>query len=184
MKKEVIIREIMKTNLIMVKPSTNILEAAKLMKKNKIGNVIVVENNQPIGIITVNDIIRKVVAEGKNSNTTLVEDAMSTPIVVADPFINLEKAMKIMGKFDISRLPVVENGKLIGIITQKDILRVSPILHEISQAWHDITMKDESYYKLQIFSGKCEDCNVLSTNLRRVDGRILCEDCIDALNYE
>jgi hypothetical protein len=73
---------------------------------------------------------------------------------------------------------------LIGIITQKDILRISPILHEISLAWQSITKVDESYYKDQIFSGKCEDCNVLSTNLRRIDDRMLCEDCIDALEYE
>ena len=52
MKKEVIIREIMKTNLIMVETKTSILKAAILMKKNKIGNVIVVEDDQPIGIIT------------------------------------------------------------------------------------------------------------------------------------
>lgn len=184
MTKEVIVKEAMKTNLVMVEPTTTVLEAAKRMKKNKIGNVLVVEKKQPVGILTESDILKKVVAEGKNASEVLVEEVMSTPVVVADPYISLEEAMKTMGKCNIRRLPVIENDELIGVITQKDISRISPVLHEISREWYDITVRDESYLKRQIFSGKCEDCNALSTTLRRVDGRLLCEDCIDALKYE
>lgn len=184
MTKEVIVKEAMKTNLVMVEPTTTVLEAAKLMKKNKIGNVLVVEKKQPVGILTESDILKKVVAEGKNASEVLVEEVMSTPVVVADPYISLEEAMKTMGKCNIRRLPVIEDGELIGVITQKDISRISPVLHDISREWYDISVRDESYLKRQIFSGKCEDCNALSTTLRRVDGRLLCEDCIDALKYE
>jgi len=184
MTKEVIVKEAMKTNLVMVEPTTTVLEAAKCMKKNKIGNVIVVEKKKPVGILTESDILKKVVAEGKNASEVSVGEVMSTPLVVADPYISLEEAMKTMGTCNIRRLPVIENGALIGMITQKDILRISPILHEISQQWYDITVRDELYLKRQIFSGKCEDCNALSTGLKRVDGRMLCEDCIDALKYE
>ena len=184
MTKEVIVKEAMKTNLVMVEPTTTVLEAAKRMKKNKIGNVLVVEKKQPVGILTESDILKKVVAEGKNASDVLVEEVMSTPVVVADPYISLEEAMKTMGKFNIRRLPVIENGELIGVITQKDISRISPVLHDISREWYDITVRDESYLKRQIFSGKCEDCSALSTTLRRIDGRLLCEDCIDALKYE
>ncbi len=182
--KEVIVKEAMKTNLVLVEPATTVLEAAKRMRENKIGNVIVVEKKHPVGILTESDILKKVVAEGKNASAVLVEDVMSTPIVVADPYISLEEAMKMMGKCNIRRLPVIENDELIGIITQRDISRISPVLHEISREWHDITVRDESYLKRQIFSGKCEDCSSLSTNLRKADGRLLCEDCIDALKYE
>jgi len=184
MTKEVIVKEAMKTNLVMVEPTTTVLEAAKRMKKNRIGNVLVVEKKQPVGILTESDILKKVVAEGKNASEVLVEEVMSTPVVVADPYISLEEAMKTMGKCNIRRLPVIENGELIGVITQKDISRISPVLHDISREWYDITVRDESYLKRQIFSGKCEDCNALSTTLRRIDGRLLCEDCIDALKYE
>ena len=184
MTKEVIVKEAMKTNLVMVEPTTTVLEAAKLMKKNKIGNVLVVEKKQPVGILTESDILKKVVAEGKNASEVLVEEVMSTPVVVADPYISLEEAMKTMVKCNIRRLPVIEDGELIGVVTQKDISRISPVLHDISREWYDISVRDESYLKRQIFSGKCEDCNALSTTLRRVDGRLLCEDCIDALKYE
>jgi len=184
MGKEVIVKEVMKIKLVVVKPKTTVLEAAKIMKNKKIGNVIVVEKKQPVGILTESDILKKVVAEDKNASDVNVEDVMTTPIVVGDPYISLEEAMKIMGKCNIRRLPIIENGKLIGIITQRDISRISPILHEISQEWHDISVRDESYLKRQIFSGKCEDCNTLSPTLKIVDGRLLCEDCIDALSYE
>jgi len=181
---EIIVKEAMKTNLVMVEPKTTVLDAAKIMKKRKIGNVIIVEKERPVGILTESDIIKKVIAEGKNANDVAVKDVMTTPIVVIDPYLTLEEAMKTMGKCNVRRLPVTENNKLIGIITQKDISRMSPILHEISREWHDITVRDETHYKKQIFSGKCEDCGVLSANLRNIDGRLLCDDCIDALKYE
>lgn len=182
--KEVIVKEAMKTNLAIVKPDTTVLDAAKTMKKRKVGNVIVVKKNQAVGILTESDILKKVVAEGKKPEKCLVKDHMSTPVIIIDPYITLEKAMKMMGKCNVRRLPVVENDKLIGIITQRDISRISPILHEISREWYDIKSRDESYYKKQIFSGICEDCGVLSASLKNIDGRLLCEDCIDALEYE
>ncbi|UCB59456.1 MAG: CBS domain-containing protein [Thermoplasmatales archaeon] len=183
MSKEVIVKEAMKTNLAIVKPEISVLEATKIMKKRKIGNVIVVEKERPIGILTESDIIKKVIAEGKSAKDVQIKDVMSTPIIVIEPYNTLEEAMKIMGKCNIRRLPVIENDKLIGIITQKDISRISPILHEISREWYDIKVRDENYYKKQIFSGKCEDCGILSANLKNIEGRLLCNDCIDALEY-
>ena len=184
MGKDVLVKEAMKTNLVIVPTSITVLEAAKLMKIRRIGNVLVVEKKQPIGILTESDILKKVVAEGKNAKDTLVKEVMSTPIIVIDPYITLEEAMKIMGKCNVRRLPVIEKGELIGIITQKDISAISPILHEISREWYDIKVRDESYYQRQIFSGKCEDCGTLTSNLKNIDGRLLCEDCTDALEYE
>ncbi len=184
MAKDILVKEAMKTNLVIVKPTITVLEAAKLMKNKKIGNVIVVEKKQPIGILTESDILKKIVAEGINGKDVLVKDVMSTPIIVIEPYINLEEAMNIMGKCNVRRLPVIEKGELIGIITQKDISAISPILHEISREWYDIKVRDESCYQRQIFSGKCEDCGTLSSNLKSIDGRLLCEDCADALKYE
>ena len=184
MKKEVLVKEAMKTNPLMVSPSISVVEAAKLMRKRKLGSVIVVENEQPVGILTESDILRKVVAEGKEAGLVKVAEVMSTPIIVTDPFISIEQAMMTMGKCNIRRLPVVEEGKLTGIITHRDITRISPILHEISQEWPDIQGADKSSLTEQVFSGKCEDCNTLSVNLKMIDGRLLCEDCIDALKYQ
>lgn len=179
----VLVKEAMKTNPVTVKPKTSVKEAAELMKKKGIGNCIVVDE-KPLGIVTESDILKKVVAEDKKASEVLVEEIMMTPLIVTDPYIDIEEAMKIMSKCNIRRLPVIENGVLIGIITQKDVLRLSPMLLEITREWSGIVRKDESYLKKQVFSGKCEDCGTLSTNLRNIDGRLLCEDCTDALKYE
>jgi len=184
MSHEIIVKEAMKTNPAFVEVDTSAFEAAKIMKKRKIGNVIVVKNKHPVGILTESDILKKVVAEGKNAKQVKVENIMSAPLIVIEPYVTLEEAMKTMSKCNVRRLPVVEKNKLIGIITLRDISRISPVLHEISREWYDITVRDETYYKTQVFSGKCEDCGTLSTNLRNVNGRLLCEDCIDALRYE
>jgi len=184
MKKEVIVKEAMKMKPVIVAPTMSVLNAVQLMKRHKIGNVIIVEHNQPVGILTESDVIKKIVADEKNPKTVMVQEVMTTPVVVIDPYVSLEEAMKMMGKCNVRRLPVVEDGQLIGIITQRDISRISPVLHEISREWYDITVRDESYWQSRVFSGKCEDCGTLSPNLRMIDGRLLCEDCIDALKYE
>jgi signal-transduction protein with cAMP-binding, CBS, and nucleotidyltransferase domain len=169
---------------VIVQPFTTVLEAAQIMKENKIGNVIVSEINHPIGILTESDIIKKVVCENKNAQDALVEEVMSSPIIVAEPYISLQEALKIMGKCNIRRLPIIENSQLVGIITQRDISRLSPALTEIAHEWSNISTKDEEYVQSQTFSGKCEDCNALSTNLKSIDGRLICDDCIDGLKYE
>lgn len=184
MKTDILVKEAMKYNPVMVSPMITVFEAAQTMKKHKIGNVLVGENKHPVGILTESDILKKVVAEGKNPRDVLVDDVMTTPIVIIDPYISLEEAMKTMGKCNIRRLPVMENNELVGIITQRDIIRISPVLHEISKEWHDISIRDDSYLKSQVFSGKCEDCGELSPSLKTVDDRLLCEECIEALKFE
>jgi len=182
-KGNVLVKEAMKPNPVTIRPKASVREAAELMKKKGIGNCIVVDE-KPIGIITESDILKKVVAENKKASKVLVEEIMVTPIIVIDPYVDIEEAMKTMSKCNIRRLPVVEDGNLIGIITIKDILRLSPMLLEIAREWHGIVGVDETHFKKQIFSGKCEDCGTLSTNLKNMDGRLLCEDCVDALKYE
>lgn len=184
MKKEVIVKEAMKMNPVIVAPTMTVLKAVQLMKEHKIGNVIIAENNQPVGILTESDIIRKVIADQKDPKDIPVNEVMTTPVMVIDPYVSLDEAMKTMGRCNIRRLPVVENGQLTGVITQRDISLISPVLHEISREWYTISQRDERYWKTRVFSGKCEDCTTLSSRLRNVDGRLLCEDCIDALKYE
>jgi CBS domain-containing protein len=186
-KGNVLVREAMKTNPVTVKPETTVKEAAELMRTKGIGNCIVVDE-KPVGIVTESDILKKVVAENKKASEVLVKDIMKTPLIVIDPYFDIEEAMKIMSRCNIRRLPVIEHGQLIGIITQKDILRLSPMLLEISREWSSITRGNELHKKKQQpsekFSGKCEDCSTLSTDLKNIDGRLLCEDCVDTLKNE
>ena len=184
MSKDVLVKEVMKPQPVIVQPFITVLEAAKIMRDKKIGNVIIAELQHPIGILTESDIIKKVVCEGKNAQDVSVEEVMTSPLVITEPYISVQEALKIMGKCNIRRLPVVENNELVGIITQRDIAKMSPALTEIAHEWSSIEEKDEEYLTGQTFSGKCEDCNTLSTALKSIDGRLLCEDCVDGLKYE
>jgi len=180
---KVIVREAMKTSPVIVPPDITVQEAAALMRSHKVDSCFV-GSEKPLGIVTERDIVRKVVAENIHPSDVTIAAIMTTPIVVINPFASLQEAMEMMGKCNVRRLPVIEHNLLIGVITEQDILQITPVLKEISHEWYSINKRDESYFKKQVFSGKCEDCGTLSTQLKNVDGRLLCEDCIDALKYE
>jgi CBS domain-containing protein len=182
-KGNVIVREAMKTKPVIAPPDITVQEAAALMRSHKVDSCFV-GSEKPLGIVTERDIVRKTVAENIHPSQVTIEKIMTTPIVVIDPFSSIQEALEIMKKCNVRRLPVIEHNRLIGVITQRDILNITPVLKEISHEWYAITQRDESYYQKQVFSGICEECETLSANLRNVDGKLLCEDCIDALKYE
>lgn len=180
MKRDILVKEAMRTKILTCSPSDNVRKVAKDMRKNRVGSSIVLSKNKAIGIVTESDILGKVVAEGRDANRTKVEEIMSTPIITIDPYITIEDAMKIMNKHSIRRLPVVERGKLVGIITERDLFRISPALLEISKEWSLIEGSIPAPSPQVSISGKCEGCGKLSTDLVEVDGRFLCEGCREA----
>ncbi len=94
------------------------------MKENQVGSIVVVnEKNQPLGIVTERDIVRKVIAYGKDPKTTKVDDIKTTSLITIDPETNLHDAALIMTKYRIRRLPVVKDNTLYGIITSDDLVR-------------------------------------------------------------
>jgi CBS domain-containing protein len=94
------------------------------MKENQVGSIVVVnEKNHPLGIITERDIVRKVIADGKDPKTTKVDDIKTTSLITIDPETNLYDAALIMTKYRIRRLPVVKDNTLYGIVTSDDLVR-------------------------------------------------------------
>jgi len=132
MNKQVLVKEVMKTSPVIIQPFTTVFEAAQLMKQKKIGNVIIVEEHHPIGILTEGDIIKKVVCEKKNPQDVSVEEVMTSPLIFTNPYISLQEALTIMGKCHIKKLPIIVPQGIVGVITQKDISRLSPARMEIS----------------------------------------------------
>jgi len=102
-------------------------EVAKLMKEKDIGSVLVEQENEVKGILTERDILKRVVAEGKDPEKTSAGDIMTTDLITADSDINLFDASKLMDKHKIRRLPVVEHGKIIGIVTTRSLSRGLPM---------------------------------------------------------
>jgi CBS domain-containing protein len=120
------VNEIMTRNVKTIKTSATLTEAAKLMKMNRIGSLVVMDNDLVIGIITERDFAYKIIAEGKGADTK-VNDIMSSDVKTIDPDNTLKDAAKLMASHVIKRLPVVSSGKLVGIISIEDIMRAEKI---------------------------------------------------------
>ncbi len=120
----------MNRRVIVIKPDATVREAARIMTKLRIGSLIVMEDDRIVGIITELDIIWKVVADDLNPNTTLVRDVMSRDVVTIKPDQTLEDAAELMVEKKIKKLPVVEDHRLVGILTATDLISVQPKLIE------------------------------------------------------
>ncbi len=124
------VREVMVKPVRTILPSASMAEAAKLMRKNRIGCLVVVERDKLVGIITERDIAYKIVAEEKGPDT-LVKEAMTTDLKTVDGDKSLRDAARLMASHLIRRLPVLEGGKLVGIITIEDIMRAEKIEEDL-----------------------------------------------------
>jgi CBS domain-containing protein len=91
------------------------------MVRHKIGSIIVVDKGNPIGILTERDVTTRL-AKGQNLRTMAVKNAMSKPLVTVAPSMEIWKAVEQMVRNDIRRLPVIDGGKLVGMVTERDML--------------------------------------------------------------
>jgi CBS domain-containing protein len=124
------IRELMTVRPRTVKLGDSIVEAAKLMKGEESGIAPILDGTRLVGVLTDHDIATRVVAEGRDPQTTRVEEIASTNVVTVDPEQDLEEALRLMAQNHIWRLPVVEeDGRLIGIVAQADVARNVEIVH-------------------------------------------------------
>jgi CBS domain-containing protein len=118
------IRELMTVKPRTVKTGDSIIEAAKLMKGEDAGIAPIVDGDRLVGVVTDRDIAIRVVAEGRDPQSTKVEEIASQNVVTVDPQQELDEALRLMAQHQVRRLPVVEeDGRLVGIVAQADVAR-------------------------------------------------------------
>ena len=116
------IRELMTSNPETVETSATVLDAARIMRDHDVGIVPIVDGDRLVGTVTDRDIAIRVVAEGKDPQSTTVETVASRELVTIDPQQDLDEALRLMAQHQVRRLPVVEeDGKLVGIVAQADV---------------------------------------------------------------
>lgn len=115
------IREVMTENPSTVEASATLTEAANLMAKEDIGDVLVVENGELQGILTDRDIVVKGIAQGNSVDDTSVRECCSTDVATVAPDASLEDAIQLVKDKDIRRVPVVEDNKPVGIVSLGDL---------------------------------------------------------------
>ena len=101
--------------------SASVVEAARLMREQHIGSLPVTEDERLVGMITDRDITTRVVAESAAPETTSVGDVYSRDLISVEPDHDLGEALELMSRHQVRRLPVVENGRLVGVVAQADI---------------------------------------------------------------
>ena len=134
--------DVMVKNVITVYADQTVRHAAREMSVKEIGCLVVLEKTRVVGIITEQDLIRRVIAVSKDPDETLVKDVMSTPPVVVEPGLAIEDAIKLMFIHKIKKLIVVQGEDkekmLVGLITLTDIARIEPILIETLKALFEV----------------------------------------------
>jgi CBS domain-containing protein len=101
--------------------STSVVEAARLMRDEHIGSLPITDGDTLVGMITDRDITTRVVAEAADLATTTVGDVYSQDLISVEPDKDLAEALGLMARHQVRRLPVVEDGRLVGIVAQADI---------------------------------------------------------------
>jgi CBS domain-containing protein len=117
------IRDVMTKQPTTLSKTASILEAARAMSRVDIGNVVVVDNGKVCGILTDRDIVVRAVAEGRDVEHTRVADICSQDLTTVAPADDIDMAVQLMRQKAVRRLPVVENGKPVGIVSLGDLAR-------------------------------------------------------------
>lgn len=121
------VRELMTANPRTVSSDSTVLDAARIMRDEDAGIVPIVEGERLVGTLTDRDIAVRVVAAGKDAQSTQVREVASTDLVTIDPQQDLGEALRLMAQHQVRRLPVVEeDGRLVGIVAQADVAREAP----------------------------------------------------------
>lgn len=118
-------------NVITVGAEATVKEAAKLMNKHEIGCLLVMKREKPVGIVTERDMLKRVLLKSKDPRKTKVSKIMSKPLVVGEPQTDVRDAVRLLVEGKIKRLPIVEDGNLLGLVTFTDIVRSSVYLERI-----------------------------------------------------
>ena len=110
------------TNIISVSPESTVYQALKVMNDRNIGSVVVLENGNYAGILTERDYARKVIMLGRSSSETFVKEIMSTDLPPISQNHTVEDCMQLMSDRNIRYLPVIENHKLVGLLSIMDLV--------------------------------------------------------------
>ncbi|MHB1393286.1 MAG: CBS domain-containing protein [Clostridia bacterium] len=133
------VKQIMTTDVSTVAPNDTVTKAASLMGQLDVGSIPVIDNNRVVGIVTDRDIVLRGVAKGEGANQKISE-VMTTEVKYATPDMDVHTVADIMAEYQVRRLPVVENDKLVGIVAIGDLAVENIFENEAGEALHTISM--------------------------------------------
>ncbi|MCW7075717.1 MAG: CBS domain-containing protein [Candidatus Syntropharchaeales archaeon] len=186
------VKNIMIRDVVVAETGATVREIAKLMEDRNVDSVIILESTKPVGIVTHGDIVRNVILKEKSPNSTPVKEIMTSPLITTTPLEDLNTVTKNMYRRGIRKMPVIEDGKLVGIVADVDIIvtctGMNTILTDLIEMNSDTAFLHEGMpEKISEYGtgqGICENCGTFSSNLEVVGGMMLCETCREELQVE
>lgn len=134
------VKDAMSSDVKTATPSLSLADAAKLMKQEDVGSVPVVDGERLIGMLTDRDIVVRGIADGSDPHAVTAGDIASRDIVTVRPDDDLDEALRLMAQHQVRRLPVVDDGHLVGVLAQADVAQeakekaVGQLVEEISRS--------------------------------------------------
>jgi len=122
-----VISDIMSSPVVTIDKKAKVRDAAQLMTEKRIGSIIITEDGRPVGIITERDVLERVVSPSRDPTMTETGEVMSSPLITIQREKGILEAMRKMREHDISRLVVMDDGTMVGIVSEKDIIRAVSI---------------------------------------------------------
>ena len=189
METDIPLRDIMVREVVAGNEDMNVREAAKMMRKYDVDSIVVLNNSgQPVGIVTQGDIINELVIKDTTPSTVKLKDVMTTPLITGSPDDSLADTAKKMAAAKIRKLPIIEDGKLVGIVADVDILAVSSqmnsILSDLIEMNVERELTEQGSEGEGMGQGICEKCGCFTNDLVMKDGLMVCESCKEEMELE
>lgn len=179
--KKILVADIMTREPICVKPDTNVLECTKKMVKKKVGSLLIVDNKKLVGFISQKDILWAITKKPTGDLSKLrAVDISPRKIATIKPDNSVQEALEKMKKLKFERLPVLQEKRLVGVITVKDILNFNPEIYPEIEEFARIREESEKLKRIKEAErrkeGICEECGHEGI-LFRSNGMLICESC-------
>jgi len=171
----VLVRDIMNSPVISASTKTTIKDIAIKMKEEKIGSIIIMDKEEPLGIVTDWDIVSNAVVKDVKPSLLNASDIMQQ-LYTIEGEEGVTEAARVLRKHNIKRLGVVYKNRLVGIISASDVIAVTPDLVDVISE-KSALIRGETGRSMGNVSGYCDECGEWSDLLQYNEGTFTCEEC-------
>lgn len=173
----VLVRDIMNSPVVSASPSDTVRDIAKKMKEEKIGSIVIMEKDKPVGIVTDWDIVSNGVVKDAKPSQIKTKDVMKD-IRTIESEESITEAARLLRKHNIKRLGVIYKNRLVGIISSSDVIAVTPDLVDVVSEKAAIIRGELGIARpAGKVSGYCDECGEWSDLLQYDEGTFICEVC-------
>ena len=179
LRSRMLVKDVMSSPVITLHEDETVEKVAKLMEAHRVGCVIITDGGgKPVGIITERDLVTRVMAKNELPSGLNANQVMTSPLVTISPDETLSGAARRMSRLNVRRLGVFYKDNLVGVVSSKDVLAVTPELLETIQEKVRLESGNMTeVVEIPSTAGYCERCREWASMLVEEDGEFLCEEC-------